>query len=406
MRNYHNLIDAYLSYTKNHEATVRVHQWAFISVVAAACERKIWLPRGFYTLFPNLYVFIIGRSGLIKKSTSTGVAVNMLREIRGVRMMSERLTAAALIQQMSLAGKKFEYDGNWVKQSPVFAYASELSVFMEEIFGGITGLLTTFYDCQPADSSKPWSHCTKGEGSVDIYGPCLNFLGASTKTWLRKCIPRTEMEGGFTSRIIFVVENNLPDRLIAWPQVDIDGELVRKKIVEDLQHIHGLTGEFRVSDRAKEMFTVWYEHHMTNIMPMNQDPRMVGYMSRKGDTILKLAMIHSVACNDSMTIQAKDLMWASNEMDALEGDWRLAFDGLSTNNLAFELRNYVRTKIRVNKKEVLKMFTAQYPADEVATHLQNLREMDEICDELDAKGNPTGWYSFRGSDLMREQAPE
>lgn len=396
MRNFTNLIDAYLNYTANHEATVRVHKWSFISVLAASMERRLWLDRGFYKLYPNLYVFIIGRSGLIKKSTSTGIAVNMFRELTGARMMSERLTASSLVDQLHLSGKTFPYKGKPIRQSPLFAYASELSIFLSEVWGSITELLTTFYDCQPADSSKPWSHRTVGRGEIQIFGPCLNILGASTKTWLRKCIPRTEMEGGFTSRIIFVVENNMPDHLVAWPEVSVHGELIRKQIVEDMKQIFRLTGEFKVSPEAREMFTKWYHHHMTNIMPMNQDPRMVGYMARKGDTILKLAMVYSAACSDDMILHKHHLVWAAKEMDDLEGDWRLAFDGLSLKNtLAFELRTHIRTKIRVNKKDLMLQFSKQYPSDQVAKHLQDLKEMEEICDEVDPEtGLDTGFYTF------------
>src|ERR1700677_2740138 len=121
------LIQSYLSYTKNHEASPKIHLWSFLSILAACLQRRVWMPRGYYTLYPNLYVFIIGKSGLVKKSTSTAIAVNMYREIEGAPLMSERLTAGSLIRQMKDAGSFFEHNNQVIKQSPVFAYASELA---------------------------------------------------------------------------------------------------------------------------------------------------------------------------------------------------------------------------------------------------------------------------------------
>jgi hypothetical protein len=401
-RHYSNFIDSYLEYTEPHEATTRVSKWSCISILAAALERRVWMNRGFYTLYPNLYVFIIGRSGLIKKSTSTGIAVNLFRELEGVKIMSERLTASSLIDQFKMAGKKIEINNRKYNQSALFAYASELSVFMSEVFGSITELLTTFYDCIPNDSSKPWVYNTLGRGEIKIYGPCLNILGASTKAWLKKCIPKSEMEGGFTSRIIFVVENNLPDKLVAWPSVDLEGELRRVRLIEDLRQIHALAGEVKVTPEAKELFTRWYETHMRDVVPYNQDPRMVGYMARKGDTILKLAMVHSAATSNDLVIGVENIIWASREIDSLEMDWRLAFDGLgvNTDKLAFDLRDFIRKKVRVKKVDLLNTFGSQYPPTEVSKALNELLEMDEISSvDHEELGQVTGYYTFKGADL-------
>jgi hypothetical protein len=397
MRHHRNFVDAYLKYTDAHESTERVRRWCAISIVAAALERKVFLDLGYYTLYPNLYTFIIGRSGLIKKSTTTGIAVDLFRELKGAHIMSERLTAASLIEQLHGAGREFHDGHRKHKQSAVFAYASELSVFMTEVFGSITELLTTFYDCVPHDSSKPWVNRTIKRGETCIYGPCLNILGASTKAWLRKCIPKSEMEGGFTSRVIFVVENKLPEKLVAWPDFDLERKRVRGELVQDLKHIHTLTGKFSVEADAKALFTRWYENHMRNILPLNQDPRMVGYMSRKGDTIRKLAMVHSAACRDDLTIRTDDLIWASNEIDALEGDWRLAFDGLGTvEGVDYEIMQFVRKKARVTETQVLEVFGQFYPATEVLRALKSLVEMDEISELIvtDEFGSKSVCYQF------------
>lgn len=381
MRNFPDLIDAYLEFTAGHEGTEKLQRWSILAVMAAALERKVWIDRGYYTLFPNLFVFIVGKSGLLKKSTSTAIAVNMLREIKGPKLMSERVTAAALIKQLQGSGKTFGYGGHRIKQSPLFIYASELAVFLEEVFGSIQELLTTFYDCQPNDSSKPWIYDTKTQQKHKVYGPCLNMLGATTKAWMRKCIPAQEMEGGFTSRVIFVIENDQPKNLVAWPAVDTAQREKRQLIVEDLQRIATLTGPMIPSDEAKAVFKQWYEFHMREVIPQNHDPKFIGYYARKGDHILKIAMIRSAARGDTRVIEADDIRWAGKQLEVLEPDLKAAFEGVGGNpvgELLYEIRNYIRNRGWCTHAELLKAFAKDLPGWQVNSMLKDLVDMGEL----------------------------
>ncbi len=296
-------LDMYLDFTRGQEATERVHKWVGLSTIAGALERKVWINRGSYTLYPNLYTFIIGPSGVVRKSTSTAIGVDLLREIDTIKVMSERLTAASLIQQFSRSAKTFPYNGRMVKQSACFAYASELNVFLGEVFGSISELLTTFYDCVPANSEKPWKYETIANGVTNIYGPCLNLLGASTPAWLNRSIPASELEGGFASRVIFVVED-VARRAIAFPELEIvadDYESRRRALATDLRRIHALTGSMKSTEGFYREGKLWYESHQKS-QRTNTDLRFSGYFGRKFDTVLKVATLLSVSASDNLIL--------------------------------------------------------------------------------------------------------
>lgn len=381
MRHFDDFLKSYMKYTVGHEGSPRFHLWSAISVVAACMERKVWIDRGYYTLYPNLYTFLIGKSGLVKKSTTTGIAVGLLRKIPGMKLSSERLTPASLIEQLHNAGKTFQYKEKTVKQSAVFAYASELSVFMQEVAGSISELLTTFYDCIPNDSSQPWIYETKGQGMSKVFGPCLNILGASTKAWLSKSIPANEMEGGFASRIVFVVENKNPDKIVAWPKLSPELIEMRTKLEEDLFHIHQLVGEMEISPGAYTNFENWYEFHMRNVVPECVDPRMAGYMGRKGDLLLKLAMIRAVTLRDDLILQESDVLWAGSQLQLIEPEMRDSFEGIGgspSGQITFDVRNYIKNRDAVEKSEILRAFAKNATGKEIEAVLQDLVEMNEI----------------------------
>ena len=380
-RNFPDFIDAYLDYTKEHEATRRCHLWSIVSVLAAALERRVWIDRGYYTLFPNLYVIIIGKSGLVRKSTTTGIAVNLLRELPRINMMSERLTAAALIGQVSGAQKTFTVGTQEITQSPIFAYASELSVFVTEVFGSVTELLTTFYDCVPNDSTKPWVYTSKTQGEIKIFGPCMNLLGASTKAWLRKCIPANEMEGGFSSRVIFVFENKPPEKLVAWPFLSAGGVENKKRLADDLAEIHSLCGAFEIDPKAHTLFAEWYKYHMENVVPANSSPKMAGYFGRKGDMILKLGMVKSASRGSDLRIEAADLAWAGDKLEDLEAEMFTEFESVGNNpraQLTRDLKTYIDCRTEVSKAELLRAFKSDGAGFEIQRCLQDLVDMYEI----------------------------
>lgn len=319
-------IDSYLDFTKHQETTERIHRWVGILIAASALERRCWINRGPYVLFPNLYVFVIGPSGKVKKSTSTAIGVDLLRELPEFRVMSERLTAGSLIQQLERSKKSFQYGGREILQSPSFAYGSELAVFLGEVFGSISELLTTFYDCVPHDSSKPWVYETKMNGVSKIYGPCLNFLGASTPTWLVKCLPQSELEGGFASRVIFVVEND-QRRAIAWPDEELksdDYESKRRFLLSQLKRIYALTGPFTVTPDLRKVGKAWYETYSKRSLE-NQDARFSGYYARKFDTVLKVAMTLSACEDDSRVIDSRHFEEALRLLDDVESKMFAAF---------------------------------------------------------------------------------
>lgn len=314
-RNFPDFIDAYLDLHSTHEASPKIHLWTCLSVLATSIERKLWMPRGHYDLYPNLFVFIVGPSGLIKKSTSTGFGVSLLRELPEIKIMSDRVTAASLIEQLNSAQKKGDELEGTLEHASMFIYASELIVFVKEVFGTVIELLTTFWDCP-----KVWSYKTKNSGNVLVKNVCLNMLAATTLQWLKEGITSQIMTAGFAGRVIFVCDSKGSGKWVAWPDTPPDFELRKEKLVEDLHQIHSLQGKMILTPEFKAVFAEWYDAHMTFVASINKDVRMNGYYGRKGEMILKVAMLKSVSEGDSLVLLPKHFQWGLRQLELLEGD--------------------------------------------------------------------------------------
>jgi hypothetical protein len=391
-RHFPNFLAAYREYTKCHEASAKVHMWTAISVIAAALERKVWLDEGLFTLFPNLYVFIIGAPGLVKKSTSTAVGVDMLRELDNMNIMAEQLTAAAMIDTLQRSGSKFSHKGQEVRQSSVFCYASELNVFLKEVFGSTVELLTTFYDCQPNDSSKPWIRETKGNGQVKVFGPCLNVLGCSTPTWLRESVPESQMGGGFSSRVIYVMETEPPNVYVPWPKVDTSGREMRKKLVEDLRVIHNLAGEFSFTDEARAFYSDWYIAYMKQMAGGQIHRNFEGYFGRKGTLIKKLAMVASVAESNSLVGEVSHIAKAIAWLEGVEKHMMAAFGVVGKNEgaaLTLNVLEFLQKRSKATGGEVLQNFVHDADGQVLERVLSDLQKMRLI--QLAVDGSEAVW---------------
>jgi hypothetical protein len=375
-RNYPNFIDAYLDFTKHQESTTKIHKWVAISIIAAALERKVYLDHGYFKTFPNMYIFVIGESGVVRKSTSTGIGVDLLRDLESINIMSERVTAASLIQQMERSGETYPVGAREEKQSAVYCYASELNVFLREVFGSISELLTTFFDCSPHDSAKPWVYETKGEGQVKIFGPCLNILGASTQAWLSRAIPANEMEGGFSSRVIFVVEKENPDNFVAWPELQASVHGVRPKLLEDLRQINNLRGVFNKTQAAHDFYEQWYVTFKRQIRRM--DSRFKGYYGRKPTMVWKLAMILSVAEGNSLTFDVPHIQKAIELLDEIEETMFEAFGASGENRQAkgiHNVQNLIEGRTEVGHKEIMNLLWRDFTGAEIKQILSDLLQM-------------------------------
>lgn len=383
-RNFPDFLTAYREYTIGHEATAKVHMWTGISLLAATLERRVWLDRGYYKVFPNLYMFIIGAPGLVKKSTSTSIGVDLIRELPNINIMAERVTQASLIDTISRGQNEFDFNGEKAKQSAVYCYASELTVFMEEVAGNITDLLTTFYDCQPNDWRKPWVYETKGQGQVKIFGPCLNLLGCSTKAWLKRAVPVEAMEGGFASRVLFVIEDSLPDTFVAIPKVDNSRAAIRDKLVEDLRYINSATGPFTMTPAAEQAFTAWYEAHMRSVYHKRHNNRFAGYYGRKPTQVEKLAMIASISESNDLIVDTPHVAKALAWIEQLEKSMIEGFAASGKNILAesaISVFNFIRAHEPITETQISCQFFTELDAESLKRVLEQLRQMGQIKQE-------------------------
>jgi len=394
MRNLDNWLRAYMEYTLDTESPSCYHYWTGCSLIAAITRRQICLNFNMFKIYPNIYVILVGPAGG-RKSIATGIGM-ALAENAGIRKFSDKITAAALIKDLSNAiEKKISVTENGGQEveivSPVMIYASELGVFLgHDAYGsGVIADLTDLYDCPTR-----WEKKTISREAETVQGPFINFLAASTTQTLKDVLPQGAVGQGFTSRILFVWGSGRRQR-VPIPTWSTGHEMLQKNLVADLKHIGNLKGTFQFSDDGFKAYKKFYMEHPEPEEEYD-DERLRGYGSRKDIHILKLAQIHSLADKDPLIITEVDIAKAIEAVVWLDEGLPNVFAGHGTaTNSQDVIRVFRQIEAAtarfgyVSYPELLKRNYSYCNAQEFASVLDTLMQSNAVTETI-AKDPKTG----------------
>ncbi len=393
-RHYKNWLDAYLLYCAAHEAPPIVHLWTGISVIAAALERKVWIDRGYWSTKPNMYTMIVAESSVVHKTTATDIGIGMLAQIEPkVNIVAERLTTAGLIYAMSkLEAEYMTKEGEVRSQSAGLVYAPELSILLGEIPGGggdICSLLTRMFDCK--DGAFEYG---KAKEEPTIHYPCINILADTTPDDLRTLLPRGALGSGFSARftLCHIIEAGEPK---SHPKDYMlpDSFKYREKLVEDLETIHRISGEFVETKEAAAYYKKWYDedYELTKIgKPVIDEEAFRSYISRRREQIFKLAMVGAVAEGDKLILEIKHMKQAIKwqieieiTMPSILAPFGRNVDALDTQ----KIYNHIRNAGRIKHSNLLRKHQKNLTAGQFAMCIRSLRQAELIDSEMEGRAN-------------------
>jgi len=359
-RELENWLDSYLEYTDNSESPLSYHEWCGLSVIAGALQRKVYLKWGIgQVIYPNLYVVLVGQSGRTRKGVALGLGKDLLKEVKSVTITPESSSgrqAMTMIMKKATTNFQDTSDGKLKFQSAVTTFSEELSVFLGQGDIGYLSNLTDWYD-----SKDLWEYESVGRGRDSINGVCLNLIGGTAPEWLQSMIPYEAIGGGFTSRVIFVVEEN--KRKLVPEHTVTDRELwLQEKLINDLERINKLVGEVKMGEEAKAKYVEWYIAEDGKMSAGNYaipDTRFAGYCERRATHLRKLMMLFSVSHSDTRIIEGVDFDKALHILTEVEKKMAKTFGGLGRgkNSDATEaIKDYIQQVGITTRKLLLQRF--------------------------------------------------
>jgi len=348
---------------------------------------------GHQKLYPNFYIILCGPSGRARKGTAMGLGKDLIRNVKEVRMVSESVTREGLIKAMQNAQMNFidpQYPQSPQIHCSITIFSDELAVFLGQADLKFLSNLTDWYD-----SADKWTYETKGGGKEEVAGMCVNLLGATAPDWLQSILPQEAVGGGFTSRVIFIVEET-KGKTIPNPTVSEESKALRGRLIQDLEQVVTLAGPMEFTETAQQMYEEWYQNEDTKIAnekPPIADPRFAGYCERRPTHIKKLAMIMSVSRGNDMIITDLDFSRAKEVLESAEVKMVKTFGGLGASRygqITQKIMEYIITNSGrghvITRSQLMKTFYTDVDPETLEVVSVTLEQMNIIKRNIDATG--------------------
>ena len=377
-------ISAYLQFTENSESPRSFHLWCGLSLVAGALQRKVYLKQGFETIYPNLYVVLVGPSGS-RKGLALGIAKDLLVNVPGVSVAPESSSGReAMIQAMKRAYGNYEdpTDHKIKFHCSLTAFSEELAVFLGQKDIKYLANLTDWYD-----SKDVWRYETIGRGIDDLQGLCFNLLGATAPDWMQSMLPQEAMGGGLTARVIFVCEEHkgksVPDHTLTPYELSLKESLIR-----DLERISQLAGQMEFLPDGLAAYKKWYSGEDAEAMKGEYaipDKRFHSYCDRRATHIRKLMIVCSAACGDDMQLNQTDFAQALSYLKLAERKMHKAFGGMGqsrTSEPTEKVKDYIQAVGVTTRSALMAKFYRDIDAPTLKVIEENLTQMKVIKVEL------------------------
>ena len=352
-------ISNYLLYTKNTETPELVHLWCALSCLAGAAERRVWLDRGMFNIYGNLYVILVGPPGVIAKSSSIGYMLKTLRRCN-YEVTEAISTRQKIVDDMAngIQIHRLDDESCFPHTSITFAL-SELNALLAAGTDMIL-FLTRIWDEYDSFIEK-----TIARGTKEIINPYFNMIGAATTEWFSKAVCNEMLSTGFLARSIIVYGAKKRGRHPKTLLGPIEKE-AQSKCIEVLNWMKSTFGEIKLTDEAEQFYDDWY---MGLTDEYADDPKISGYYERKAKTFsLKVAML--LALGDCrLTVQLEDLDNALKIFDYTEPAMRSCYAMAGANRLAPFARQILKLAVKkkgtLSYQEMLKKFYYDLEEDDL-----------------------------------------
>ena len=353
-------IKSYLEYSSVTEAPKRMHFWAGVGAIAGALRRRVWIDMKRYKWYPSFYIIYVAPPGVVAKSTTIDISMDLLRQVPGIKFGPNAITWQALVSAFAAVSESFEYQGEFYPMSPLTLAASELGSLLNLQDGDMINLLIELWD-----GKKGYEKTTKTSGNDTVDAPWINIQAATTPHWIAANMPQSMIGGGLSSRCIFIHAEK-KDKYIAYvdEHIDLNDRDLEHRLVADLERISLLAGPYTITAGARDWGRDWYETFWKDAVSRMDDQMLEGYAARKQTHLHKLALVLSASRSNDRVIQREDLEIANAMLLDVEADMQRVFSriGRSEDSLQAErFIEYVRRHGPVEYDKAYKMIHVYFP---------------------------------------------
>ena len=385
MRKLPSFIDGFSEYTEGLPSPSLFRKWAGIAIVAGALERKVWLTTRMGNLYPNLYTIFVAPPG-VGKTVLTSRIWSMWQGLKSHHVASSSVTKASLIDELNEARRDLVRPEGVDSFNSLLVASNELGVLIPGYENDFMNTLTDLYDGHPFGERR-----RTREINIKMEKPQLNFVAATTPSYLNNVMPEGAWDQGFISRVLLIYSGETTLRPL------FEENNVNQKLYKDLEHdldiIGKLYGPCVFDDAPAKLITDW---HMAGGPPAPDHPRLLHYNIRRTAHLLKLCVIASVSRSDELRVTEADFVTAFDWLVEVETFMPDIFKAMksggdskaieSTWHFCYE--HWMKKKEPIPETIVVGFLQERIPAHSVMRVLDIMVKSGLLTKQITSKGQP------------------
>lgn len=327
-------LDEIVKQHKELESPASFWKWAAIAAISAVVKDQVWMDRQIMNLYPNIYVMLHAESGM-KKGPPIAMARRLVSAVGNTKIISGRSSIQGILKEMGTVQSK--PGGKVDTKAVAFICSSELSSSIVDD-PVATKILTDLYD--RSYNVGEWKSLLKME-SFNLKDPTITMLTATNEAMAEGFFTKSAIQGGYFARtfIIYEAKGNVSNSLI-YPLENPPNYAASAGYLKELAKLNGpfeKWADIEKSDKIKYkkvkngrdiyfnevgiIYDDWYESFKEMIV--NQEVKdETGTLNRFGDSVLKVAMLLSLARSPELIVTEQAMREAIAECERLVGNAR------------------------------------------------------------------------------------
>jgi len=357
-------IESYKDYTMQiSDAPAKYQELMALSIIATVLGRQVYLKWGDTNIYPNLFIVLIGKSTVMRKTFCLNMAKRLIKKFNSELILPSDFSPEALF--------------NFLSEKPQGLISwSEFGAFLinttKNYQAGIKEFLTEAFDCPDVLNKKLVKQ------SYDIENICLNIITATTLHWFTDRINESDTMGGFLGRFVFIpCKQEDKNGWLYMPQPE--PMILSNKLVSDIKTISKIKGEIKISDEAKPIMIKWLRRHEDELESLDDSKGIMGFYARLADYVFKFSILYEISGNKSLTISEGSVLRAIKLVNLL----KKSINELMSEHIAFtkeakenqRILNLIRAEGTITRSKLLNNsgFSAKQLNEVLSTLIQSER---------------------------------
>lgn len=396
-----NWLDQWMKALERAETPKSFLFWAGLATLSGVARDNVYIDKqSMYRLYPNIFVMMIGKSGL-KKSFAVNKSKELVTLVNGTRVISGQNSIQGIISELSSAKVDEKDPSKILKDAHAFVASEEFGDLIIQDPSAFTSL-TNLYD---RHYHATFERTLKNSPKQKLTNVNITMLAASSPAYFETTVPKQHITGGFLARFLTVYADRKSHlNPLIRPLQEGDPRYNPQDLIPHLQKLTKVKGQFYLPDETVYAFENWYQQfHRDDEGNIIERSDETGYEDRINDHILKVSMLLALAEPDPDLVIRLDHFERAKELCIdLVPSLHKAIMGVGKNPLAsgfaIVLKELAEAKDhKIRRDELLFKHYGEFSYDELDRIQMTLEQGGFIDVEYQ---NKWAWYKMTPKGIM------